>query len=126
MKKEKNILKKIGNDLPFGVPENYFEQFANEIDRQIGYAKEMEVPKSQKRSFAVISKSWLYMAAMFVGIFLLGNVFYLVFKNSERQKQENYEMYLLSQVDEPTMMYYYMNDAYEAENGTETFQNTSN
>jgi hypothetical protein len=119
-------LKKIGNDLPFSVPENYFEQFANEIDRRIAYAKEMKGPEPREKSFHVISKTWLYMAAMFVGIFLLGNVFYFAFKNNERQKQENYEMYLLSQVDEPTMMYYYMNDAYETENGSETFQNTSN
>ncbi len=68
MKKEKNILKKIGNDLPFSVPENYFEQFANEIDRQIGYAKEMEVSKSQKRSFAVIDMA-LY------GCYVCGNIF---------------------------------------------------
>lgn len=125
MKNEKNILKKIGNDLPFSVPENYFEQFANEIDLKIGYAKKIEVPKSETKGF-IRSKAWMRWAAVFVGIFLLGNVLYFVSKNNERQKQENYEMYLLSQVDEPTMMYYYMNDAYEAENGNETFQNTSN
>ncbi|MBP9016793.1 MAG: hypothetical protein KBG17_03495 [Paludibacteraceae bacterium] len=125
MKNEKNILKKIGNDLPFSVPENYFEQFANEIDLKIGYTKKIEVPKSETKGF-IRSKAWMPWAAVFVGIFLLGNVFYFVSKNNERQKQENYEMYLLSQVDEPTMMYYYMNDAYEAENGSETFQNTSN
>jgi hypothetical protein len=33
MKTEKNILDKIGNKNPYKVPENYFEDFANNMDK---------------------------------------------------------------------------------------------
>jgi hypothetical protein len=33
MKTEKNILEKIGNKNPYKVPENYFEDFANNMDK---------------------------------------------------------------------------------------------
>ena len=33
MKTENNILEKIGNKNPYKVPENYFEDFANNMDK---------------------------------------------------------------------------------------------
>ena len=67
MKNKRNIsLEEIGKGLPFSVPENYFDQFAIQMERQIGYTN----------SYRKILRPWMYMAAMFVGIFIVGGIFY--------------------------------------------------
>jgi len=101
MKNKRNIsLEEIGKGLPFSVPENYFDQFAIQIDRQIGYAN----------SYRKILKPWMYMAAMFVGIFIVGGVFYSSNQVKTAKNSENYESYILSQVDETSVMDYYVNE----------------
>lgn len=87
--------------LPFSVPENYFEDFAKQIERKTG---EPQAFRMKKR------KSWLYAAAVFVGLVVIGGAYY-----SKTQEQhtdsysDNYESYVLSQVDETSMMDYYVN-----------------
>jgi len=102
MKNNKNILiDEISKELPFGVPENYFNQFALQIEEQIGY----------KRSIIRnVLKPWMYMAAMFVGILIMGEVFYTVNQNNTTRNTENYETYVLSQVDETMLVDAYMNE----------------
>jgi hypothetical protein len=101
MKNKQNILsEKFNTELPFTVPENYFEQFALQIDQQIGY----------KRPNHRIIKSWMYFAAMFVGLFIIGEIFYSVNQKNIAKNSENYESYILSQVDESAVMEYYMNE----------------
>jgi hypothetical protein len=102
MKNKQTILsEKISMELPFTVPENYFEQFALQIDQQIGY-------KVSSRRFV---KSWMYFAAMFVGLFLVGGeMFYSANQRNTAKNSENYESYVLSQVSESTVMDYYVNE----------------
>jgi hypothetical protein len=90
-------LDKIGKELPFSVPENYFEQFASRIDEQIGY-------KSTAKSRFL--KPWMYMvAAIFVGIIVLTPAFYTVNNQQNIAKtSDNYESYVLSQVDETVLL----------------------
>lgn len=103
MKNNKNIsLEEIGNELPFCVPEDYFNQFALQIENQIGY-KKINTPR--------FLKHWMYMAAMFVGIFVMGGIFYSVNQRSVARNSENYESYVLSQVDERVVMDYYVNNS---------------
>lgn len=103
MKTNKNIsLAEIGKELPFSVPENYFEQFALQIDEQIGYN-----PKSVHKFI----RPWMYAAAMIVGILVLSPVFYSVYQNKTTVNTENYESYVLSQVDESVLMDYYVDDS---------------
>ncbi len=103
MKTKKNIsLVEIGQDLPFSVPENYFEQFALQIDQQIGY---------KQRVAHKFIRPWMYAAAMVVVIMILGPVFYSVYQNKTAVSNENYESYVLSQVDETVMMDYYMDNS---------------
>lgn len=102
-----NKLNEIGNRIPFQVPENYFDSFALEMDGRIGASK-----VSMKKMFA----PWMYMAAMFVGLLLLGNVFLSVYKTNKAQNQEMYEMYVLSQLDDSVLMdYYYSTASFEEE-----------
>lgn len=102
MKDRKHIsLDDIGNKLPFTVPENYFKQFTAQIDGQISVKP---VPVIN------LLRPWIYMAAMFVGLFLMGKVSLSVYQNNKIVNAENYEMYVMSQVDEDEMIYYYLTE----------------
>ena len=102
MKKNKNILfEEIGNEIPFSVPENYFDEFALKIEKQI---KEKQAPV---RHFI---RPWMYIAATFIGIFVIGQVFYTVNQNKATVTADNYESYVLSQVDETALMDYYVDN----------------
>ena len=102
MKNNKNILiEEISKELPFSVPENYFDQFALQIDEQIGFKRTI-VRK--------VLKPWMYMAAMFICILIMGEVFYTVNKNNSTRNAENYESYVLSQVDENSLADFYVDE----------------
>ncbi len=92
MKPKNNIsLEEIGSRIPFSVPENYFEDFALQM--------ESKTATVQVSVFKIV-KPWLYMAAMFAGVFVVGNVFYSIHTNNVAKNTENYELYVVSQVDE--------------------------
>ena len=104
MKPNNNIsFKEIGKELPFSVPENYFEQFASSMEAKIGFASH-----SNRKIF----RPWMYAAvAVFIGVVVLTPVFYSV--NNQRQLANNtdsYESYVLSQVDETVMLDCYVDD----------------
>ena len=102
MKNKKNILiEEMNKELPFGVPENYFDQFALRIEEQIGYKKTI---------FRKGMKAWMYMAAMFIGILIMGQVFYTVNRNNAAKNAETYETYVLSQVDENSLVDMYVDE----------------
>lgn len=101
MKNNKSIsLDDIGNELPFGVPNDYFEQFALQIRREIEIKS---IPSSRTL------KPWFYRAAILVGIVVVSNIFYShyqqlkIIKDNNNISQED-ESYVLSQVDESTLM----------------------
>ena len=94
-------LNEIGKELPFSVPENYFENFALQFEAKIT-AKQFSSNK--------VFKSWLFIAAMFVGVFVLSRGLYIMYQNNNSNKHENYNTYVLSQVDEASLM-----DSYIAE-----------
>ena len=99
MKNNKHIsLEEIGKELPFGLPDNYFNQFAQQMEEQIMIKR---VPLRK------IFKPWMYMAAMFIGVLLMVQIFYSVSKANTSKNAENYESYVLSQVDETSIMDYY-------------------
>ena len=102
MKNKNNIsLEDIGNKLPFSVPDNYFEEFANQIDGQV-----------QIKPVPIIRllKPWMYMAAMFLALFFIGQIAYNSYENKESDLAlvENYDLYVLSQIDENEIVEYYL------------------
>lgn len=102
MKKNTKIsLNETGRELPFTVPENYFEHFALQIDEQINRNS------SSNQRFI---RKWMYAAAAFVGIFMLGQTFYKVHQTNATQKADTYEAYVLSQVNEASMVDYYVDE----------------
>lgn len=102
MEKKKHIsLDEISNKLPFGVPENYFDQFAVQFDNQIAI---------KHVSFVSRYRPWMYVAAVFVGVLLFGRVFFTAYQNNQAANTENYEMYVMSQVDEDEIIDYYLTE----------------
>jgi hypothetical protein len=102
MKNKKTILlEDIGKELPFSVPEDYFNQFALQIEERIGY---------KQSAILKFLRPWMYMAAMFVGILIMGQVFYTTHQKNLTINAENYETYVLSQVDESSLVDYYVDE----------------
>lgn len=73
MSPEEKILQKIGKKNPFTVPENYFENFTQELMDKLP-AKEA-VLQTETPTLWHRVKPWLYMAAMFCGIMLSVRIF---------------------------------------------------
>ena len=73
MAKEDKILQNIGKKNPFTVPEQYFENFTQELMDKLP-AKETILQAEEPTLWQRV-KPWLYMAAMFCGIMLSVRIF---------------------------------------------------
>lgn len=96
--KKKISLEDAGNQNPFAVPEGFFENFAIEMDKRV----------AEKKVRVFRMKKWMYAAAMLAGVLIAGQITYSVYQNNLKTKADNYESYVLSQVDEASMMDYYV------------------
>jgi predicted CDP-diglyceride synthetase/phosphatidate cytidylyltransferase len=100
MEKENRILMdKFGNRHYFCVPENYFENFA------AAWAARTATFKPAQQAGYII-RTWLYMAAMFTAVFLMGHFAFLAYQNQKQETATNYELYLFSQVEESDIIDY--------------------
>lgn len=72
MKEEDEIMKKLGKDNPFTVPEGYFQNFTDEVMNKLPEKKEVPVEAKAKTWDRI--KPWVYMAAMFAGAFLITRI----------------------------------------------------
>lgn len=70
MNVEDNLMKKIGKENPFKVPDGYFEQFASSMMDKLP-EKEKPSEKEEQVTTWTKLKPLLYMAAMFVGAALI-------------------------------------------------------
>ncbi|MFZ4581113.1 MAG: hypothetical protein ACOYM7_00560 [Paludibacter sp.] len=84
-------LNEIGNRKPFNVPDNYFEQFANQFEAQM-----LLKPISPIK----LLRPWIYMAAMFMGVFFMGKMALTVYNDNKLAATENYELYVMSQLND--------------------------
>lgn len=99
-------LERIGTELPFKVPENYFDQFASQFEVRIDAKKPRHIS---------LQKKWMSIAAMFIGVLVIGQ---LLLKQYDKQydketanKHDNYEAYVLMQVDESSLVDCYVNNS---------------
>jgi len=76
METKKTRLENIDKKVPFKVPENYFSQFNESLMANLPVK---ETPKVRKITIWEKSKPWVYMAAMFLGLFF---TIQLLVKNS--------------------------------------------
>lgn len=70
MKEEDNILKKVGTENAFRVPDGYFENLTSEIMNRLPEKEETAFEKKESTRWDRV-KPWVYMAAMFVGAALI-------------------------------------------------------
>lgn len=71
-KEESEILSKIGKDTGFKVPDNYFADFAEKMTQSL---PERKFEPEQKPSLWQHVRPWVYMAAMFGGIWCMMHLF---------------------------------------------------
>ena len=69
MKEEDKLLKKIGTENPFRVPEGYFEGFTSDLMSRLPEKEKTDVHREPTTWEKV--RPWLYMAAMFIGTALI-------------------------------------------------------
>ncbi|MBP5561047.1 MAG: hypothetical protein J6X70_04540 [Muribaculaceae bacterium] len=74
MKTEKSeILEKLGKDPGFKVPDGFFEQFAQQLDDKLPEVTITDV--EEKTSTWVKWRPFVYMAAMFAGVWCMMSIF---------------------------------------------------
>lgn len=106
MKKQENILDRVGGKTGYKVPEGYFEQLSSRIVEQL---PEREIPQPEVVTTWQRLRPYLYMAAMFAGIWLMVQVFVAPIVNEEREmtaaleQEEDMEEYMLYSMDEYTI-----------------------
>ena len=81
--KEKNIEDELKDRQPFRVPEGYFENLTDDFMRCL---PDRSVPETKVVVFYDRLKPWLYMAAMFIGVIILFNVFNKTSRINEDEK----------------------------------------
>lgn len=70
MKEEDAILRKVGTENPFQVPDGYFEGLTSEVMSRLP-EKEVSALVSKQPTLWDKVKPWVYMAAMFTGAALI-------------------------------------------------------
>lgn len=73
MKEEDKLLRTVGTENPFRVPEGFFENLTSEVMNRL---PEKETPAYEQKEPTLWDKvkPWMYMAAMFVGAALIIHV----------------------------------------------------
>jgi hypothetical protein len=85
METTNNIFKKVGNKNPFTTPDNYFEDFSANMEELID--KQEEETIVVRISFWHRVQPYLYLAAMFVGLYISINTF--IKPSIEKKQEEN-------------------------------------
>ena len=83
METNKHTLASISKEVPFKVPENYFLQFNESIMAKL---PEKEAPIIVKTTLWQKTQPWLYMAAMFIGLFFTVKV---LISNTKTNSSDN-------------------------------------
>ena len=80
MKTENDILSKLGNDSGMKVPEGYFADFANRMAKELPTQdfENEQSPKVFPRSRWQQMRPYIYLAAMFMGIWCMMKMFNLM------------------------------------------------
>lgn len=87
MKKEDSkILEKLGKEPGFKVPENYFANFNSKLMDSL---PEVKITEEEKPTLWVRLRPFIYMAAMFAGIWVMMNIFTRGQETAATEQQKN-------------------------------------
>ncbi|MBR2146522.1 MAG: hypothetical protein IJ925_03675 [Muribaculaceae bacterium] len=85
MKKEDSkILEKLGKDPGFKVPDNYFNDFNSKLMESL---PEVTITEEEKPTMWVKVRPFVYLAAMFAGVWLMMNIFTIGQKAKSNQTE---------------------------------------
>lgn len=101
MKNENDILSKLGNNSGMKVPENYFADFASRMAKELPI-QDFEIKQSTKvlpRSRWQQMRPYIYLAAMFMGIWCMMKMFNLMQPSDATISIENNPI-LISAIDD--------------------------
>ncbi|MCL2597928.1 MAG: hypothetical protein FWD66_09835 [Paludibacter sp.] len=100
IKNSEKILQRIGNRIPFYVPEGYFEQFASNFSPLITLHEQHVI-----KIFTM--RRWVAAAAI-AALLSVGFMSYRLYESRQiTENQDNYETYLMSQIDDNNLMEFY-------------------
>ena len=86
MRHEDKLKEKVGKKLPYRVPEGYFESFTSRMLEQLPEYPAKPAPRQLSRWQRI--KPYVYLAAMFAGIWCMMQVFHRV--SSSQQSADQY------------------------------------
>jgi hypothetical protein len=111
MGKEDNILRKVGTKNPFQVPDQYFEDFTQELMNKLPEKEPLYL--SSEPTLWQRVKPWVYMTAMFCGIMLSVRIFVGTPKQEEIFPITQAEAELIADEDWESLMRRTFTDDYE-------------
>lgn len=101
MNKDRITLEQLDKKMPFKTPENYFEDFASNLEGQLNSKKSVKVAFSHRM------RPYLYAAAIFIGLLVVSiPVYKKLHKPVEVVSTEELKSYVASEVDEETIVDY--------------------
>ena len=108
MKQEDRLKEKVGKESSFKVPENYFDTFREGMMKRLPAYPEK--PVEVKLSVWQRVKPYVYMAAMFAGIWCMMKVFHNVSENQLSSPDNFQDKIALVMNDQETMDFYTAGD----------------
>lgn len=109
MRKEDKLLEKIGREHGMKVPDGYFEQFSTKMMEKLPAYP--EAPRPVTLSTWQRIKPYVYMAAMFAGIWCMMKMFHIASQNAGAVHLDNPpEAVELALQDDDTYEYFYIPD----------------
>lgn len=104
MGKEEKLLNKIGRDNGMRVPEGYFEELNRHVMSQL--PEYPQAPKAKPLSIRQRIKPYIYMAAMFAGIWCMMKMFHISMQNAGVYDAPSAEV--VAAIQNPDVYEYYM------------------
>ncbi len=93
------------------VPEGYFEQFVSRMESQIAELPATEAPRQVKGGLWYTVRPYVYMAAMFAGIWCMMHIFNFMGSNNVDLSIENHPVVATALSDEEFVEEYIIPDA---------------
>lgn len=110
MKQDNDLLKKLGNDDGMRVPDGYFADFARQMEQKLPPLEfENPEPKVLPRSRWQQVRPYVYLAAMFMGIWCMMKMFNLMGGNDSTLSIDNNPTLISAITDETFFDEYYSN-----------------
>lgn len=104
MKQEDRLREKVGKKKVFKVPENYFDSFRTEMLKTL--PSHPEKPVEKRLSAWQRFKPYIYLAAMFAGIWCMMKIFHNVSENQLTTPESFQDKFALVVNDQETMDFY--------------------